>query len=85
MARDAATAQQAHRAATGRGTRVMAHIGTVLRSLYSGGGPHNSFKPSRFAGRLNSGFRRITRTPNDLGRWLWQARRYSEQSRRRSR
>ncbi len=50
MARDAATAEQAHMAAMGMGTRVMAHIGTVLRSLYSGGGPDNSFKPSPLRG-----------------------------------
>jgi len=41
MARDAALAERTHMAAMDMGTSVMEHIGSVLRSLYSGGGPNN--------------------------------------------
>jgi len=37
-------------AAMDTGTLVMEHIGTVLRSLYSDGGPNNSFKPTPLRG-----------------------------------
>lgn len=42
MARDAAVAERAHKAAMNMGTSVMEHIGTILRSLYTGSGPNNS-------------------------------------------
>lgn len=50
MASDAAIAERAHMAAIEMGTSVMEHIGTVLRSLYSSGGPNNSFKPNPLRG-----------------------------------
>tara|TARA_Y100000780_G_C13673711_1_gene413385 strand:- start:287 stop:802 length:516 start_codon:yes stop_codon:yes gene_type:complete len=40
MAREAALAESTHIAAMSMGISVMEHIGTVLRSLYSGGGPN---------------------------------------------
>ncbi len=40
MAREAALAERTHMAAMNIGTSVMEHIGTVLRSLYSDGGPN---------------------------------------------
>lgn len=45
MARDAALAERTHMAAINMGTSVMEHIGTVLRSLYSGGSPRWRLKP----------------------------------------
>ena len=50
MARDVAGAERAHMAAMDMGTSVMEHIGTVLRSLYSGGGPNSSFKSTPLRG-----------------------------------
>lgn len=44
MARDVAIAERAHEAAMNMGISAMEHIGTVLRSLYSGGGSNNSLK-----------------------------------------
>jgi len=50
MARDPAIAEHAHVTAMDMGTSVMEHIGTVLRSLYSGSWPNNSFKPKPLRG-----------------------------------
>lgn len=50
MSRDAAIAERAHMAAMNMGISVMEHMGTVLRSLYSGSGRNNSLKPSPLRG-----------------------------------